>query len=77
MFERRFEMVFNWAIEALATFELRTTNAGPVDDFVDELVAMLTAGLGAESHHARAHPAPIMLPSDEQDRGLCDDVRQV
>ena len=53
MFERRFEMVFNWAIEALATFERRTTTAAPVDAFVDELVAMLTAGLGAEQPHAR------------------------
>jgi AcrR family transcriptional regulator len=47
VFERRFDLVFNWAIEALATFELRMTASTPVDDFVDELVAMLTAGLGA------------------------------
>jgi len=53
VFERRFELVFNWAIEALATFELPTTPPVPVDDFIDELVAMLTAGLGAEPPRAR------------------------
>jgi AcrR family transcriptional regulator len=53
VFERRFELVFNWAIEALATFELRTTPSAPVDTFVDDLVAMLTAALGAEAPRAR------------------------
>ena len=53
VFELRFELVFNWAIEALATFELRTITRASVDDFLDELVAMLTAGLGAEQPRAR------------------------
>jgi AcrR family transcriptional regulator len=48
VFKRRFELVFNWAIEALATFELRTEETIAVDAFVDELVAMLSASVGAE-----------------------------
>ena len=53
VFERRFELVFNWAIEALATYELRTGAAAPVDAYLDELVAMLTASLGAEPPRTR------------------------
>ena len=54
VFERRFDLVFNWAIEALATFALRTADSDvAVDAYLDELVAMLTASLGAEPPRTR------------------------
>ena len=54
VFERRFDLVFNWAIEALAMFALRTADAAvAVGAYLDELVAMLTASLGAEPPRTR------------------------
>jgi AcrR family transcriptional regulator len=56
-FDGRLTLAFNWAVQALAAYEVRARTGvpqPPLYRFLDEIVLMLVAGLGAEPRRSAA-----------------------